>query len=119
LTCDWNKYNEFEIATGSVDKSIRIWDLRKPNKEVVELHGHSYAVRRLKYSPHSENIIASCSYDMSVMLWDLGKEDDQRLDKLEHHSEFVAGIDFNLFNDQIASAAWDERVCIWNSRLDK
>ena len=61
LTCDWNKYNEFEVATGSVDKTIRIWDLRNPKREVMELHGHSYAVRRLKYSPHNENIIASCS----------------------------------------------------------
>lgn len=25
LTCDWNKYNDFLIATGSVDKTIRIW----------------------------------------------------------------------------------------------
>jgi len=25
LTCDWNKYNEFLISTGSVDKSIRTW----------------------------------------------------------------------------------------------
>jgi peroxin-7 len=25
LTCDWNKYNEFVVATGSVDKTIRIW----------------------------------------------------------------------------------------------
>ena len=25
LAVDWNKYNEFEIATGSVDKTVRIW----------------------------------------------------------------------------------------------
>lgn len=25
LTCDWNKYNEFIVMTGSVDKSIKIW----------------------------------------------------------------------------------------------
>lgn len=25
LSCDWNKYNEFVIVTGSVDKSIKIW----------------------------------------------------------------------------------------------
>lgn len=25
LSCDWNKYNENEIVTGSVDKTIKIW----------------------------------------------------------------------------------------------
>lgn len=25
LTCDWNKYNEFVLSTGSVDKTIRTW----------------------------------------------------------------------------------------------
>ena len=28
LSCDFNKYDEI-IATGSTDKTIRIWDLRK------------------------------------------------------------------------------------------
>lgn len=28
LTCDFNKYDEL-IATGSADKTIKIWDLRK------------------------------------------------------------------------------------------
>jgi WD40 repeat protein len=25
LTCDWNKWNEYQLATGSVDRTIRIW----------------------------------------------------------------------------------------------
>jgi len=25
LTCDWNKYNEFILVSGSVDKSIKMW----------------------------------------------------------------------------------------------
>ena len=25
LTCDWNKYNENILVTGSVDKTIRVW----------------------------------------------------------------------------------------------
>ena len=29
LTCDWNKYNEFIIATGSVDRTVKIWVKRQ------------------------------------------------------------------------------------------
>ena len=28
LSCDWSKYDECVIATASVDKSIKIWDVR-------------------------------------------------------------------------------------------
>ena len=91
LTCDWNKYNENILVTGSVDKPIRVWvraalpmslfafffsytltpcltyshprsqDLRAPEQELSVLRGHSYAVRRVKCSPHDEHVIASCS----------------------------------------------------------
>lgn len=32
----------------------------------------------------------------------------------DFHSEFVQGLDFNLFvPDQIATCSWDRRVCLW------
>jgi WD40 repeat protein len=74
------------VATGSVDKTIRIWvsnrdwnaswahlflladcflhnaqDIRKPQAPIVTLQGHEFAVRRLKFSPHSETTLASAS----------------------------------------------------------
>ena len=50
--------------------------------------------------------------DMSVILWDLQRElDDPLQRKFEHHTEFVVGIDFNLFFEgQIATCSWDETV---------
>jgi WD40 repeat protein len=32
LTCDWNKYNDCVIATGSVDKTVKLWDIRNPQR---------------------------------------------------------------------------------------
>ena len=61
LTCDWNKYNENIVVTGSVDKTIKIWDLRNPEQELNVLKGHTYGVRRVKCSPHDESVIGSCS----------------------------------------------------------
>jgi WD40 repeat protein len=40
LSADWCKYNDCMIATGSVDKSIKIWDVRMPEREVATLLGH-------------------------------------------------------------------------------
>ena len=61
LTCDWNKYDENIIITGSVDRSIAIWDLRNSYQPMATLNGHDLAVRRVKCSPHSGSIIGSVS----------------------------------------------------------
>ncbi|GFZ06144.1 peroxin 7 [Actinidia rufa] len=52
LSCDWNKYDDCVIATASVDKSIKVWDVRSFRVPVAVLNGHSYAVRKVKFSPH-------------------------------------------------------------------
>jgi WD40 repeat protein len=46
LSVDWCKYNDCVIATGSVDRTIKVWDVRVPDREVTVLAGHAYAVRR-------------------------------------------------------------------------
>ena len=36
-------------------------------------------------------------------------------ERLDHHTEFVVGIDFNMFIEgQVASCSWDESVAVWN-----
>lgn len=85
LSLDWNKYQPHLIATGSVDRTIRIHDLRmassalpatptptlQPSATVATLLGHEYAVRSVAWSPHSPNILASASYDMTARIWSM------------------------------------------------
>jgi peroxin-7 len=37
-----------------------------PQREVARLLGHTYAVRRLAFSPHAPSLLATCAYDMTV-----------------------------------------------------
>lgn len=113
LAVDWSKYNEFQIVTGSVDKTLRVFDLRNPAGPLQILYGHQLAVRRVKTHPHLENMVMSCSYDMSANLWDINL--GQMVDHFDHHTEFVLGIDLNLFEENlVATASWDRTVCVWN-----
>ncbi|KAK9866651.1 hypothetical protein WJX84_002150 [Apatococcus fuscideae] len=119
LSTDWCKYNDCVLATGSVDKSIKIWDIRSPQREVTSLQGHTWAVRRVLFSPHAENVLASCSYDMTVRLWDVAAPEDALLQVWEHHTEFAVGIDFSMLSEGLlASTGWDEMVVAWGERED-
>ncbi|KAJ7576999.1 armadillo-type protein [Mycena floridula] len=74
LTLDWNKYRPFVLATGGVDKMVRIWDCRMiklgESNQVggtceIQLPGHEYAVRKVQWSPHRPDVISTASYDMT------------------------------------------------------
>ena len=105
LCMDWNKYNSNVVVTGGVDRSVKVWDLRKPAIPVHVNEEHLLAVRRVKFDPHREHELASCSYDMTVHAG--GKI-------LDHHSEFVVGLGWSpLRPGYIASASWDRSVVAW------
>jgi len=114
LTLDWNKYQDNILFSGSVDKSIKMWDLRRPDQPITELHGHRYAVRRIRCSPHFGNILASVSYDRTFCLWDVEKE-EPLIQQIEQHApEFAVGCDFSLFVEGlVATCGWDSRAVVW------
>lgn len=144
LSCDFNKYRPTVIATASVDKSIKIWDLRMipdlqhhsvAHKNKVgpsprnKLIGHDFAVRKVQWSPHASDILLSCSYDMTCRVWrDLTDETapfmsgmrmrhgDALINQFDAHSEFVLGCDWSLWGRGfVASTGWDEMVYVWKA----
>lgn len=52
---------------------------------------------------------------MSVILWDTMAQGDPLVRRFDHHTEFVVGIDFNLFIEgQIGTCSWDQTVDLIN-----
>jgi len=118
LTLDWNKYSDFTLATGSVDKSIMMWDIRRPEEPLLGLHGHTYAIRKVKCSPHRQNILMSVSYDRTWCLWDTSRP-EPLVQRSEHHTEFCVGCDFNIFIEGlVATCGWDNVVAMWKLGTD-
>ena len=44
----------------------RVWDIRQLAVPLALLHGHSQAVRRVCWDPHSPSLLSSSSYDFTV-----------------------------------------------------
>ena len=111
LSIDWNKYQPNVLISGSVDKSLKVWDLRNPSIPISSIQGHDFAIRRVKCSPFSGNIVATASYDTTMKLFDIST--GKQIFVNNAHSEFVFGIDFNLFRKGlIATCGWDGKTMV-------
>ncbi|MBZ0303482.1 MAG: protein kinase, partial [Anaerolineae bacterium] len=59
------------IATGSADRTIRIWDVDTGDVLAV-LEGHTWDVNSVAFSPDGQ-LLASGSADGTVRLWQVGE----------------------------------------------
>ncbi|KOS20817.1 THO complex subunit 3 [Escovopsis weberi] len=60
------------IATGSVDKTLRVWNPEKPNvKFSTELKGHTAGIEKVAFNPTKDAELCSLSSDGVVRFWDV------------------------------------------------
>ena len=56
----FNPYNEFLVATGGLDKTVALWDLRNMKERIHSFKGHDKGVFQVSWSPFNETILGSC-----------------------------------------------------------
>src|SRR5262249_59328419 len=57
------------IASGSADRTVRIWDLDPPGAPVLCLQGHTDEVRSIAFLPGGKSLLSG-GHDGIVRLWD-------------------------------------------------
>ena len=99
-----------QLASGSADESVRVWDLSS-GREVKKLEGHTRGVGSVCFSPDGRQL-ASGSNDESVRVWDLSS--GREVKKLEGHTRWVTSVCFSPDGRQLASGSADESVRVWD-----
>ncbi|KAL1883884.1 hypothetical protein VTK73DRAFT_7672 [Phialemonium thermophilum] len=67
----WNPLGNL-IATGSSDRTLRVWNPEKPNVRFsTELKGHTGAIQKVAFNPVKDAELCSVSDDGVVKFWDV------------------------------------------------
>lgn len=98
------------LATGSTDKTIRLWDMSSGNARLARVfQGHSEEVTALAFSPDGKTL-ASGSQDQSVRFWKVSLADDHQ--NYDEHTGYVWTAAFSPDGKMIADAGVDRVVYI-------
>ena len=103
------------VASGSVDKTIRLWDTAT-GKSLQTLEGHSGYVFSVAFSQDGK-MVASGSYDKTIRLWDTAT--GKSLQMLEGHSSYVSSVAFSQDGKIVASGSSDKTIRLWDTTTGK
>ncbi|THU99441.1 mycorrhiza-induced WD40-repeat domain protein [Dendrothele bispora CBS 962.96] len=103
--------NSSQLASGSDDKTVRIWNTATGQEEAM-LEGHTDGVWSVAFSPDGSRL-ASGSFDKTVRIWNTATGQEEAT--LEGHTDGVWSVAFSPDGSRLASGSLDKTVRIWNT----
>ncbi len=108
------------LASGSNDKTIRLWKLEHDLDPIV-LNGHKGQICSVAFSPDGKTL-ASGSDDKTIKLWKLEQPNAEPIifSILRDHNAWVSSLAFSPDGKTLASGSYDRSIRLWNlNQLDE
>ena len=119
ITCLTYILKRNEIATGSVDETIKLWKINYKKGEITlnkQLTGHTDSITCLRDFPKL-NCFCSTSSDNTLKLWDCSSL--KCLKTLKYHTKCVLSCCYNpLGKKEIFSGGEDLNIIVWSTEKD-
>lgn len=109
--CLWN-FDEGTIATGSLDGTARLWDIRSADKCCI-VAGHKDEVLDIAFN-YTGKLLATASADKTCKIWSLSG-DVSLASTLCGHTDEICRITFNPIGSRVLTASADNTARIWNT----
>ena len=98
------------IASGSYDKTIKLWNLEGKLLHTLKGHGDSIICVAFSANP-DDKMLASGSHDRTIKLWNL---EGKLLHTIKGHSAGVSCVAFSPNYKIIASSSYDKTIKLWD-----
>jgi len=110
--CIWN-FSGSLIATGSLDGTARIWDIRKMDLELYLAAKHSDEVLDVSFDA-AGRLLATGSSDCTARVWKLeGSSELEMLSLMAGHADEVSKVCFSPSGCMLLSASADNTARLW------
>ncbi|HEX4100925.1 MAG TPA: TIR domain-containing protein, partial [Pseudonocardiaceae bacterium] len=104
------------LATASVDKTVRLWEVSNPHqpRPLSTLTDHTAEIWSVAFSPDGQTL-ATGSDDGTVRLWDVSDaRQPHPLSTLTGHTNIVRGVAFSPDGQTLATGSDDTTVRLWD-----
>ena len=102
-----------QIASGSSDGLLYLWNLKSKNIRAKKLKGHSGAICEVNFSPSSA-LIVTASMDNTIRIWNNSNVDNYPSNVIRSHSACVRSVHFSPDSMFLVSASNDKTVKTFN-----
>ncbi|WP_061546136.1 eIF2A-related protein [Cylindrospermopsis raciborskii] len=96
------------IATGSWDKTVRLWNLQ--GKNIQQFRGHEGGITRVCFSPDGQSI-GTGSEDGTARLWNL---QGKNIQQFRGHEGGITSVCFSPDGQNIGTGSEDRTARLWN-----
>ncbi|KAF8751703.1 WD40 repeat-like protein [Rhizoctonia solani] len=110
-------FDGLHLASGSSDKTVRVWDVQTGQPVGTPFEGHTGPVLSVCSCP-TDSRIASGSLDKSIRVWD-PQTGQTVLGPLTGHSGYVSCVAFSHNGAFIASGSFDNTIRVYDTRTGK